>query len=193
MSVSSRLNAVNTIWPTLSFHRPATIRSYARGRASPTARTSSAVTTSATLVGTGDSCRNHRLTGDSCSRSPVETRASETAHLDHPLDLQVPIVGAGDVPDLLQPLVLGSGLEGEMAVAQDPAEDRFVDGDVEDPVQRHRRPVRREDAVQPEDAHVGDHEALPALAARHPADGQCQRQAYQRPYRAVGARLAHEG
>jgi hypothetical protein len=65
-----------------------------------------------------------------------------------------------DVADLSQPLVLRGRLEHEVSVVEHRAEERLVDGDVEDPHQGHRRHVALERPVHAEHAEVGHDEPV---------------------------------
>src|SRR4051812_26702957 len=71
-------------------------------------------------------------------KSVAEHGASEAGALYDTLDRQVALVRASDVPDVLEALLLGGRLEDEMTVVEHPSEQRFLDGDVEDPGDRHR-------------------------------------------------------
>jgi hypothetical protein len=101
---------------------------------------------------------------------------AQAGALHHALDGEVPLVGPGDVADVAQSLLLGGGLEDEVAEAQDPAVQRLDHRDVEDPVQRHRGEPLGQHPVDPEDAHVRDHEAVLALAGGAPRGVREERQ-----------------
>src|SRR5262245_32057151 len=98
--------------------------------------------THATLVDGDDGARR---------RPSVDAAAAEPGPLHDPLDRHVPLVGTTDVPHVADALLLGGGLEAEVAEAEQPAVQRSPDGDVEDPGQRHRGQALAEHAVHPED------------------------------------------
>ncbi|WP_206535793.1 hypothetical protein [Microbacterium sp. 4R-513] len=82
--------------------------------------------------------------------------------LDNPLDRQAARVGVADEADLAQALLLGRRFEDEVAVAEDAADERLVDRDVEDAREGHGRDALGQDAVHTEHAHVRDDEAVHA-------------------------------